>query len=158
MVDYFKRLYRYNQWANEQFLEFLLAPGHTYDLEEIQLFSHVINSESLWLGRILSDRELMRGPWLVHPEELLRPLSSEISEAWFQYMKGLKKTTNLEEGIQYTNTQGMSYTSPLADILAQVVNHSTYHRAQLARSFVKRGHPAPVTDFIHYSRTVLGEV
>jgi uncharacterized damage-inducible protein DinB len=56
----------------------------------------------------------------------------------------------------YRSLKGIESTSSLRDILTHVVNHSTYHRGQIARGIKAKGGVPPVTDFIAFAREVRG--
>ncbi len=52
----------------------------------------------------------------------------------------------------YRNLKGEAFTQPLLDSLVHVVNHSTYHRGQIATMYRQAGHAAPATDLIVFKR------
>ena len=54
--------------------------------------------------------------------------------------------------VHYTNTNGQAFDNSVRDILFNVINHSTYHRGQIAREFREYGPEPLVTDYIFYKR------
>jgi uncharacterized damage-inducible protein DinB len=55
--------------------------------------------------------------------------------------------------ITYTNTHGQTFTQPLQDLLFHILNHSTYHRGQLAQLLRQQGFTPPATDFVYFNRS-----
>ncbi|RYE14391.1 MAG: damage-inducible protein DinB, partial [Sphingobacteriales bacterium] len=58
----------------------------------------------------------------------------------------------------YTNTQGKTYTNTVLQILTHVVNHATYHRAQIATDMRQHSLEPLMTDYIAYARELNGEL
>lgn len=50
------------------------------------------------------------------------------------------------------STEGVKYESTVLDILTHVVNHSTYHRGQIASLIAATGTKPAVTDYIALTR------
>jgi uncharacterized damage-inducible protein DinB len=101
-----------------------------------KLFSHILNSQHIWVKRIFRETPEYENIHLKNSEYLLRSLH----------------TLNLEEPLIYTNSQGAQFVNTISDILFHVVNHSTYHRGQVASQFRLNGIIPPVTDYILLKR------
>ena len=54
--------------------------------------------------------------------------------------------------IDYKNTSGQPFSSPLYWILSHVVNHATHHRGQASDIISGLGHATPEMDLIYYLR------
>src|SRR5690606_21461687 len=54
--------------------------------------------------------------------------------------------------LQYVNTKGIAFTNTVRDILFHIINHSTHHRAQVARALRQDGIAPPPSDYIFYKR------
>jgi uncharacterized damage-inducible protein DinB len=59
----------------------------------------------------------------------------------------------LAQTIQYSNSKGQPFKNSAGDILFQVINHSTYHRGQIATEFRQSGLEPLLTDYIYYKWT-----
>ena len=59
---------------------------------------------------------------------------------------------DLTATMSYTNSKGQTFSNSIRDILFHVINHSTYHRAQIATEFKQNGLEPLVTDYIFYKR------
>jgi len=54
--------------------------------------------------------------------------------------------------INYSNSQGQPFSNSVRAILFHIVNHSTYHRGQIATEFRNSGIEPIHTDYILYKR------
>ena len=78
-------------------------------------------------------------------------LSVEVTSKWINLLEG-KENEFLEKRFKYKNSKGDDFDNSLKDIVTHIINHSTYHRAQIAQ-IVKRSEGTPaVTDYIVYQR------
>ena len=63
-------------------------------------------------------------------------------------------TAGLTEVITYSNSRGEAFETSVHDILIQVFNHGTYHRAQVARDLRQHLLTPVNTDYITYVRAL----
>lgn len=148
MQNYFLNLFKYNEWANDRMLTSLMA---SEDNERaMKLFSHILNAQRMWLDRILN-RPMDYKVWSVYDFDTLITLSKENSFAWIKFVELLKEG-DLKKPVDYINTKGVAYQNLIEDILIQVINHSTYHRAQIAATLRESSIEPPLTDYIEYKR------
>ena len=78
-------------------------------------------------------------------------LSSRVTSEWTNLLENLNDG-DLDRKIEYVNTKGEKYLNAIEDITMHVINHSTYHRAQIAQKVkILGGNPA-VTDYIFFQR------
>jgi uncharacterized damage-inducible protein DinB len=54
--------------------------------------------------------------------------------------------------VSYRAPDGLAFSHPLGQLIRHVVNHSTYHRGQLATLLRQLGQTPPSTDFTKYLR------
>ena len=148
MKAYFNKLYRYNHWANSQIME-CLEKYNVRDEEIIKLMSHIATAQHIWLDRI-HNRPSERQTWIVYSWELLK---NEIINGDADWMKFIEiHSADFSETVSYQNSKGQAFETPLTEIIIHVANHSTYHRAQVARRLRELGLNPPITDYIHYAR------
>jgi len=57
-----------------------------------------------------------------------------------------------EKMIVYSNSKGETFTNLVKDIIFHIINHSTYHRGQIAMEFRQSGLEPLNTDYIFYKR------
>lgn len=145
MKAFFKNLFEYSHQYNQELINIFLV--HTTSEKSILLFSHMLNAHHIWNSRILNT-ETERGVWE----------NVEISEmgkiAIDNFEKSLKiiDSIPLEMVIKYTNSKGDQFHNSVQDILFQIINHTTYHRGQIAVEFKIIGINPILSDYIFYKR------
>ena len=150
------RLFAYNRWANARALEPVsaLTPeefgrplGGSFSSVHGTL-THIYAAEWIWLERWnrKSPRSL--------PTSLEVPALHTLREKWAaveraarDFVAGVTQE-NLEEVITYVNVKGETWSYTLADMFVHVVNHSTYHRGQVATMLRQLGTIPLSTDFL----------
>lgn len=151
MKKHFLELFKYNRWANERFFA-CLEDEDLQDEKLLKLFSHLISAQIIWLHRI---KDMPTSPFPLWEVYKLRELKSMIAESnrnWENYLKEEHPGETFEEMIFYKNSKGVKFETTIRHIITHVINHSTYHRAQMAIQLRELGIDPPVTDFIAYSR------
>lgn len=150
MKKYFLRLFQYNSWANRRVLGVLEHSGSDDD-RPLRLFAHVLAAEKIWMNRL---RRQDSGTLAVFPDlpvEGCLPLLADNARAWIEYVESVPEDEFFKL-LTYKNLKGEIYTIPVAEILAHVVNHGTYHRGQIAARLRELGTEPPRTDFIVFAR------
>jgi uncharacterized damage-inducible protein DinB len=107
--------------------------------------SHIVNVHQIWNGKI-QPRQLQYESWQVQPLQDLSAINKQNTE---QSMLILG-TFHLDQPIKYTTSKGHPFEHSVSDILFQIINHSTYHRAQVATEFKQIGLGPLLTDYIYY--------
>jgi uncharacterized damage-inducible protein DinB len=149
MLDYIKRLFSYDDWANHEVLTALEALS-TPPERSVKLLAHILSAERLWLERLLVQKQTLPVWPLLTLEQCGRE-ADELRILWRNYLASLDEP-RLSNSISYKNSQGEIFTSPKQDILQHVVMHSAYHRGQIAADMRAAGFAPPYTDFIHAVR------
>lgn len=115
--------------------------------KSMKLFNHLVNAHQIWNGRIEGDKNTF-GVWEIHPTQDLKDLDkSNFRNTWL-----LLKKVDLNAAINYTTSKGQLFSNSVSDILFHIINHSTYHRGQIAMEFRQTGVEPLVTDYIFYKR------
>ncbi len=148
LPDYFKRLFEYNYSTNKKLSEFLLTHQKQIPDKVIQLSCHISNAHFIWNSRILG-KQTQLVPWNIFPIVELK----EREEVNHESTKMILDQIDLDQSITYTNSLGDSYKKRVADILTHVVNHSTYHRGQIALLLRENGQNPIPSDFILFARS-----
>ncbi len=146
MKEEFKELYAYNNHFNQKLIVWLSENLPNVSDKSIKLLNHLINAQQIWNARITAEKEFE--VWQINEwNELLR-IDNE------NYSKSLKIIDNydLNSTIEYTNSKGIKFSNTIKDILFHVINHSTYHRAQIATELKNNGIEPITTDYIFYRR------
>lgn len=142
------KLSLYNNWANQLLFECFAQQAEKIPATSMRLLSHLVNTQVVWLSRIKGEKYDLTA-WDEHPLEVCK----EMHQQSFSMLQALVTAEdNGEAIITYTNFQGLSYETAVNDILVHVLNHGTYHRAQIAQDMRKNGLEPINTDYITFVR------
>lgn len=155
-----RSLYAYNEWANARMFSaaaqldqnvFAEPRGNSFSSIRDTL-AHIATSEWVWLRRWRGESPSTVPEWgsLERATALMQKLA-EIEADRAAFLRELTDD-DLERPLAYRNLKGEDYSQPLVDQLMHVVNHSTYHRGQIATLSRQAGFPAPATDLIVFKR------
>ena len=157
----FADLYAYTEWANDRMLrcaEALEAEAWAQDLGGSfptlgGTLAHLISAEWVWVQRWTGVNPTARPAWLEAPAPaVLRTALAEVEQDRRAFLGGLVDA-DLARPVTYTLFNGSTTTQPLRDLLLHVVNHSTYHRGQVASMLRRLGQTPPPTDYVLYAAT-----
>lgn len=149
LKEHFLHLLKYNDWAMRKSAESMKG-FEKKDEKLIELLSHIVSAQKVWLNRTLQ-RDVHSDPWQRHTiEECISYSTSQTSE-WINLLESMSDK-DLDKRIEYTNSKGEIYNNTIKDIVAHLINHSTYHRAQIASLVRKSGGEPAKTDYIFYQR------
>jgi uncharacterized damage-inducible protein DinB len=155
-----KQLFDFNSWANARMVS--AAKALTAEQLEAPLVSsfpslkdtlaHIVGTEWIWLRRWLGDSPTSVPGWVAEPR--LAELEVQLAAVESERASFLARLTeaDLDEVISYRALDGLPFSLPLGQLIRHVVNHSTYHRGQLATLLRQLGHTPPSTDFTRYLR------
>lgn len=143
----FEKLIAYQHWAFEEVVSSINQ--QKVSLEKItNLINHLLGAENIWISRI-------KGLPMPNP---IFPSITEPS-AWIamskensNLLKAILASDQINQTITYHDLKGNAYQSLVSDILIHLVNHSTYHRGQIAAKMREAGFIPASTDFINFSR------
>jgi len=142
--------------AKRSIEEFGLASLAVAYERAVATFCHTQAARRLWLSRIAPD--LSGFPpdgvfpiWALEEAEID---ARQVDGLWRAYLSRLAAPDGpaLTSLVRYSSTEGVVYESTLADILIHVINHSTYHRGQIANMVASAGAKPAVTDYIAITR------
>lgn len=86
--------------------------------------------------------------WEIHSIQDLKNIDKANYEQTLQILDAI----DLNETINYSNIKGQAFSNCIRDIFFHVINHSTYHRGQIATEFKQHGLELMVTDYIFYKQ------
>jgi len=153
-----RELYDYNRWANARTLDAASrasSDGFSRDLGGSfgslrGTLAHLFGAEWIWLERWrgisprslplaadFPDVEAVRGRW------------SDVERGQQEFLSGLDPG-RLREVVSYVNLKGQTFAYPLWRMLLHVVNHSSYHRGQVATLLRQLGATPLSTDLLLY--------
>jgi uncharacterized damage-inducible protein DinB len=148
LLDHFRRLFTYDDWANRESIAALRA-NESASHFAFKAVSHIISTECVWLARLESRPDPAVWPeWTLDETDRQRAVNAG---QWQQYLDSLTPA-RLDEEISYRNTKGKPFNNMLQDVITHVLMHSAYHRGQIASDLRASGGTPPYTDFIHAVR------
>ncbi len=150
-------LYAYNRWANTRLLEAASLISSELLDEDVGTscrsvfgtLGHIAWGEWLWLGRWRERTAMGQNPLHCVGLTILSSRWSEIEREQSQFISSIAPA-DLDRLVSYENPVGTRWTYSLRHMLQHVVNHSTYHRGQVAGMLRQIGATPPATDFLLY--------
>ena len=146
LLEHYRQLARYDEWANLEVVASFRALGSPPE-RSLRFMAHIVGAEHVWLARIQEKQP----PLPVWPdlsvdgcEEHVR----ELARQWRNLLAGGPPDL-LEQLVSYKNSKGEPWNSTTGDILTHVFTHSAYHRGQIAADVRQAGNVPAYTDFIH---------
>ncbi len=145
--SFFTELFDYNRAANEDYIALLNTNEKQLNEKCVSLINHIINAHHIWNNRI-EKKEMAYGVWEIHKFTDLKLLNNSNHAV----SKELLADYPLDHKLDYVTTKGELFSSKVQDVLFHVINHSTYHRAQIATMLKSLGIEPPKSDYIVYKR------
>jgi len=154
MKPYFLKLYQYNDWANKKVIN-CLKTQRVADDKILTLMSHTLSALFIWLARIQDQSTKPFPLWQKYNLTELENMASTIGQNWLSF---IDENENFNRELVYNNYVGLPYKNNVESIMIHLVNHSTYHRAQIATLLRQQGFEPVNTDFITYDRVITGQL
>jgi uncharacterized damage-inducible protein DinB len=145
MKPFFKELLQYNHYFNQAVITVLTDNPEKISEKCSKLLSHILNVHQIWNLKI-QPGEPSFDSWEVHEIQGLK----DIDRKNFEFSNHLLETHELTNVIKYATKNGQFFANNIQDILFQIINHSNYHRAQIATEFRQCGLEPILTDYIYY--------
>ncbi len=118
----------------------------------VAIWCHVQAARRTWLVRLGEKVDAPAdGLFPIWPLEQAHAEAAAMDRAWLDYMSRLD-ARELARTARYTSTEGKGYDTDVRDILTHVVNHSSYHRGQIASLIAATGTKPAITDFVFFRR------
>ncbi|RAW03288.1 DinB family protein [Pseudochryseolinea flava] len=153
MKEYFLKLYRYNAWSNKRVMDTLVRQD-VRDEKIMSIMGHIVAAQYLWLHRIKGLPAAKVKLWGDYKLEQLVQMADDVGKLWLEFVES---TDNFNRELTYRNYTNDPYTNNVENIMIHLVNHSSYHRAQVALLLRQKGFEPINTDFITYDRVITGQ-
>ena len=147
MKNFYQDLFRYNYQVNRQLANRFKSHDYALGKDIARLANHMLNAQQIWIARIKGE-ETPCSPW----EEYSLTSFEERNQILFDLSMEMLSVSELEEWVDYRNFAGQVFRNKISDILTHIVNHSTYHRGQIALKMREQGLEPIMSDFIYYKR------
>lgn len=147
MTNFFKELFAYSHHYNQQLAKIFIEKADKTSEKPLIWFNHILNAHLIWNSRIMGENISVK-PWDMHAVDELK----EMDKANYSNSLLILDSIEMYRPIEYGNSKGQRFSNTVRDILFHIINHSTYHRGQIAADFRQQGIEPLVTDYIFYKR------
>jgi uncharacterized damage-inducible protein DinB len=161
-ADGIRRLFRYNAWANERTFGALTAVPRTMYEADVKsshggihgTMVHVVFAQHVWLLRWQGSpiEAAVQASKSASSLEALRALWLDIETRTDAFLGERLSDALLIESFTMKTAKGVAFSHTYGDSMLHLVNHSSYHRGQVAAMLRQEGVAPPGTDFILYAR------
>ena len=145
METFFHDLFSYNNHYNNKIIAVLNENPKIVSDKCMKLLSHVLNAHRIWNYRIQPGENPFER-WETHLIHECHEINKKNHEDSFLILDRF----DLNQTIQYSLSTGQSFNNSIREILFHAINHSTYHRGQIATEFRQMGLEPLLTDYIAY--------
>jgi uncharacterized damage-inducible protein DinB len=146
-----RRMWAHAAWADGLLLSELEAM-HPPPALAWREYAHVLGAESVWIDRLIG-RAARFPVWPDLSPAEASTLAASLREEYAAYVAALTPDA-LDARVAYVNSAGLSFETPVSDILLQVMLHGQYHRGKI-NLMLRQAHLPPVpTDYISFARGV----
>jgi len=153
MKLYFLKLYQYNAWANNRVLN-ALTRQQVKSEKILSIMGHIVAAQFLWLHRIKGLPPADVKLWGEYNLPQLVQMAEDVGRLWLEF---IETADDFNRQLTYLNYTGDPYVNNVEMIMIHLVNHSTYHRGQIAL-LLRQEKLEPInTDFITYDRVITGQ-
>ncbi len=149
MKEHLKDILEYSHHFNNRLIErfndgdlHLAIPKNS-----IKLLSHILNAQAIWNQRMKSNTVDV-DVWQVHSKDEMQ----NIEDSNYKETLDILEKMDLDKTIHYSNSKGEKFQNSVQEIMFHIVNHSTYHRGQIAAEMRKNGLEPIVSDYVFYKR------
>lgn len=155
-----RSLFAYNSWANHRVFESLAGiPQDIYakDLKASHAgihgtLTHIVAAEKIWLSRLTGKPESS----LLKAQEVpslaaLKQIWEDVASRTARFLAKLDDAT-LASSFDFAGAEGKKYSQTYLQALQHLLNHSTYHRGQIAILMRQVGVQPIGTDLISFYR------
>jgi uncharacterized damage-inducible protein DinB len=156
MKDHFKRLARYNKWANGQIYEAAAALDREDYFADRRAFfksvhgtlNHILAIDKLWFGRFTGDLYIPPSLDVILHDRLdaLRQARIAFDDHIIKVVGSFDQSA-ITGSFGWTTMEGEPYISTLDRCLTQIFNHQTHHRGQVHTLLSQLTGNAPPIDF-----------
>lgn len=143
--EFFLDKIEYDLACNLTWIKSLEVHESQLDDYVLKSMSHILNVHHIWNSRLLSQQpesEL----WDILPVSYWKKFAEQNSIETIDYLEKYE----LGEKLSYHSSEGVKYSKKDIDILFHILNHSNYHRGQIALQMKELEIKPPSLNFIVY--------
>ncbi|MCK0135594.1 DinB family protein [Arenibacter sp. S6351L] len=149
MKPFVQELFQYTNHQNNAIISAITENHSQISAKTIKLISHIINVHQIWNAKFNLNNTELFDAWTIHEVSDLEGYERLNFDQSIEILSIYK----LDQLIDWKTTNGKYFQNSVLDILFQIINHSNYHRAQIATEFRMSGIQPIMTDFILFKMT-----
>lgn len=130
MKELFKNMLLYSHHFNDELIRIAQENEDKVNNKIISLLSHILTAHAIWNARI-NEIEAEYGVW----QDIDLEKMKELNQKNFDDSMEIAHKFDLDLILEYQDSKGNYWENSVKDILVHVVNHSSYHRGQIAQQF-----------------------
>lgn len=145
MKEFFLDKFEFDFYSLKNWIRCIEEQEDSVSAFTIQSISHIVNVHHIWNSRLLK-KTPESNEWDVLPVSFLTRLAQQ---NYLETLDFLEKN-ELSEKINYHSSEGIKLEKSIIDVLYHILNHSTYHRAQITMDLKQNKLQFPSANFITY--------
>ena len=149
MKDFFKQALEYTFVFNDRIIDTLSESDIIPDKSN-KLINHTLNAHEIWNARIKNLKPSV-GVWDVREIAVLKAINHQN----YTDSLGILEDFDLEITVKYKTSKEDAFQNTIQDIFFHIINHSTYHRGQIATNCKENEIEPLMSDYIFYKRDSL---
>jgi uncharacterized damage-inducible protein DinB len=149
MLSELRRMRDHLAWADDALLD-TIGEADEFPALAAREFAHILGADATWLARIEGRRSDVP-IWPTLDINGLRQLALEIQVGYARHLDTLIEG-DLHRMVTYHNSAGISFETPVRDILYHVFLHAHYHRGKVNLLLRQAGLKAAPIDYIGFIR------
>lgn len=151
MIQYLQRLAAHGEWADARLLAATERASGDAAIALREL-AHVRGAQETWISRI-EGRTATLPVWPTMTAREVAQAGAQLDAELRRLLAALTPPM-LDREVSYTNSAGRAFSTPVGEILIQVLTHSQYHRGKANAALRAIGAEAVNVDYITWQREV----
>ena len=160
-LEIIQHFYAFNEWANARYVTAAAELSDEAFTRTIpssfpsirDTLGHVVAAEWIWLQRWLGESPAAQPSWVAAASLVALRRELDAVESSRQRFLASLDADRIGQTVSFRFLSGKPGEASLISLLLHVVNHSTYHRGQLATLFRQVGAVPPGTDLVLFPGT-----
>jgi len=163
MADYFRRLARYNRWANRRLYDAAATVAEAEYRKDRKAFfgslhgtlNHIMVGDRVWLARITGEPSGIRSlDEILYDEFASLRTAREAEDSRIEAVTEPMTDADMARIVRYrmVSAPQSDMATPMDIVLGHMFNHATHHRGQAHTLLSQAGLSPPQLDLIFYVR------
>jgi uncharacterized damage-inducible protein DinB len=145
MKEFFLDKFEFDFYSMKSWISCIENQEESVSQFTLKSISHIVNVHHIWNSRILN-KTSESNKWDILPVSYHTRLARQ---NYLETTDFLEKY-ELSEKIKYHSSEGIKMEKSIVDVLYHILNHSTYHRAQITMDLKQNNIQFPSLNFITY--------